>query len=85
MAELGVVDPEYKELINDIKSRVKVESLPGNHILRHFVGKIKSTGELKNAYNEMYTVDTGNGELVYLGMKLLPPRNARPGIVDSAQ
>ena len=32
----------------------------------------------------MYTVDTGRGELVYSGTKLVPPRAARHGIVDSA-
>ena len=37
-----------------------------------------------NAYNKLYTVDTGRGELVYLGSKLVPPRNARAGIIDTA-
>ena len=53
MAELGMVDPEYKDLINDIKSRVNVDSLPGKHILSQFVRKRKSTGALNNAYDDM--------------------------------
>ena len=84
IAELGVVIPEYRDLINNIKSGVKVDSLPCNRILRQLVRKTKSTGALKNAYNEMYTVDTGNRELVYLSKKLVPPRAARPGIEESA-
>ena len=32
----------------------------------------------------MYTVETGSGELIYIGTKLMPPRAARPDIVESA-
>ena len=64
MAELGMVCPEYKELPNDIKSGIEVESPPSDHILRQFVRKTKITGELKNVYDEMYIVDTRNGKLV---------------------
>ena len=37
-----------------------------------------------SAYDELYTVNMGRGELVYLGTKLVPPRNARSDIVESA-
>ena len=37
-----------------------------------------------SAYEELYTVDMGRGELVYLGTKLVPLRNARSDIVESA-
>ena len=39
---------------------------------------------MKSAYDELYTVDMGRGELVYLGTKLVPPRNARSDIEESA-
>lgn len=65
LRELGMVDSEHKDLIKDIKSAVSVDCLPCNHILRQFVRKTKSIGAQKNAYDEMYTVDTRNGELVY--------------------
>ena len=39
MAELGMVCPEYREIISKIKSRVDIESLPSKHILKMFVRK----------------------------------------------
>ena len=48
-----------------LKSGVKVKGLPSKHILRQFVRKTKSNGELTNGYDEMCTVDTWNSELVY--------------------
>ena len=77
MAELGLHCPEYNEIINKIKEGVKIKELPNDHILHQFVRKKKKTGELVNAYDELHTIDTGRGELVYLGAKLVPPRNAR--------
>ena len=61
-----------------------MKDLPSDHILHQFVRKKKKTGEMVNAYDELHTIDTGPGELVYLGAKLVPPRNARPGIVETA-
>ena len=84
MAELGMICPEYRKIINKIKERVDVEKLPSNHILKHFVRKKKNTREMVSEYDELHTVNTGRGELVYLGMKLVPPRNARSDIVESA-
>ena len=84
MAELGLHDPEYNEIINKIKEGIDVKDLPKGHILQQFVRRTKKTGEMVNAYDELYTVDTGRGELVYLGSKLVPPRNARSEIIDTA-
>ena len=50
MAELGIVCPEYKEIINQIQSGVYIETLPSDHILKQFVRKKKGTGEMKSAY-----------------------------------
>ena len=61
-----------------------MEDLPKGHILLQFVRRRKKTGEMVNAYDELYTVDTGRGELVYLGSKLVPPRNARSDIIETA-
>ena len=79
MAELGMVCPECREIINKIMEGVDVTKLPSHHILKR-----RSTGEMVSAYDELYTVDMGRGELVYLGTKLLPPSNARSNIVESA-
>ena len=84
MAEVGLHCPEYNEFINKIKEGVNMKDLPKGLILHQFGRKKKKTGEMVNAYNELYTVDTGRGELVYLGSKLVPPRNARSGIIDTA-
>merc|ERR1712112_184307 len=67
MAELGLHDPEYNEIINKIKEGIDIKDLPQVHILLQFVRKKKKTWEL-----------------VYLGSKLVPPRNARAGIIDTA-
>ena len=84
MAELGLHCAEYNEIINKIKEGVNMKDLPSDHILHQFVRKKKKTGEMVSAYDELHTIDMGRGELVYLGTKLVPPRNARPGIVESA-
>ena len=39
MAELGVVCPEYREIINKIKEGVDVEKLSSDQILKQFVRK----------------------------------------------
>ena len=41
MGEVGEVDPEYQGLINDIKNGIKMEELPDDHIMKHFVRKKK--------------------------------------------
>ena len=84
IAELGLHCAEYNEIIKRINEGVDVKDLPSDHILKQFVRKKKKTGEMVSAYDEHHTIDTGRGELVYLSTKLVPPRNARPGIVESA-
>ena len=84
MAEFCIICPEYREMISKIKSGVNIYSLPSEHILKQFVRKQKGLGEMKNAYDKLYTLDMGRGELVYLGTKLVPPRNAGSDIVESA-
>ena len=67
MAEVGLHCPEYNEIINKIKEGVKIKNLSTEHILHQFVRKKKKTGKMVNAYDELHTIDTARGELVYLG------------------
>ena len=84
MAEVGSIDPEHMGIIEDIQNGVKIEELPNEHILKQFMSKKRKTGELKITYDDMYTVETGRGELIYMDTKLVPPRATRPDIVEAA-
>ena len=84
MAEVGLHCPEYNEIINKLKEGGIIKDLPTEQILHQFARKKKKTGKMVNAYDELHTIDTGRGELVYLGSKLVPSWNARLGIVETA-
>ena len=60
MAELGVVCPEYREIIKKLKEGVDVEKLPSDHILKQFVRKKKKMGEMMNFAGKV-TQQNGKG------------------------
>ena len=61
MAEVGLHCAEYNKIINKIKEGVNIKNLPSDHILHQFVRKMKKTGEMVSAYDELHTIDTAGG------------------------